>query len=163
MSLKILVAGVDKDTRPHIENMVKQALGWRATSAEAWSVSLVKVAAMWSVTLNGPGADFQHRTFSASQANLGQAILDQLTESADPETSVAAAEPIHAASGSPGRHRDQHVCGNCQQIFFVTYDMQPEEARVQGPVACPYCWQIKTVEIGEWAMHGSEYHAERSD
>jgi hypothetical protein len=183
MALKILVAGVTKDERALIESAVKQALGRRA-AAEPWTVSLVRVGAQWSVTLNGPGEDFRNVSFAAEDRRLTEAIGEALARggAAPPPPSSAAPHwgpgptptmpsaptgrpgpaasvPRPAASGlKPGTH----ACTKCGQAFVVLFEMQPNDSLVMAAVACPHCWEINRVEIGAWAASGRDYRAEKA-
>lgn len=159
MTLKILVAGTDKDARARVEGAVKRALGSRSVS-EDWTVSLVRIAGQWSVTLNGPGERFRNLSFPTDEVRLSQAISEVVegggVGSGGPEPPSFA--PIQRRSESG----DRHVCADCQQAFVVVYESQPNEARVLASVACPHCWKISHVEVGAWAAAGRDYRAEKA-
>jgi hypothetical protein len=158
MALKILVAGTDKDARAVVEMAVRQALAQRAAS-EDWTVSLVRVAGQWSVTLNGPGERFRNLSFGTDERRLSDAISEVLGGGAGaPGLAAAAARPSPPLATSD----DRHVCGDCQQAFVVVYESQPGEARVLASVACPHCWKINHVEVGAWAATGRDYRAEKA-
>src|SRR5512141_225769 len=70
--LKILVAGVDKDARGSIEAGVRRALS-RRPAGEAWTVSLVKLGARWSVTLDA-GEHARSVSLTADEGGLEKAI-----------------------------------------------------------------------------------------
>jgi hypothetical protein len=174
MALKILVAGVSKDERAQIENSVKQALGWRATS-ETWTVSLVRVGAQWSVTLNGPGEAFRNVSFAAERRGLTEAIGEALERGGVPAPAPApapsvptfsppAAAPTTAPGPPPGAvgQEGRHACTKCGQGFVVLYEAQADDSMVMAPVACPHCWEINRVEIGSWAASGRDYRAEKA-
>ncbi len=94
MALKILVAGVDKDERSAAEGTVKEALGWRALE-ETWTVSLVKMGAMWSVTLDGPDERFRGLSFVTSSERLAEAVLEII------ERKGGGAPPAQATDSQP--------------------------------------------------------------
>src|SRR5512142_1202090 len=52
-AVKVLVAGVDKDTRAATESAVRGAFTSRPAD-EPWTVSLVQLGGTWSVRLEGP-------------------------------------------------------------------------------------------------------------
>jgi hypothetical protein len=159
MALKVLVAGSDKDARARVEGAVKRALGARSTS-EDWTVSLVKIAGQWSVTLNGPGERFRNLSFPTDEGRLSEAISEVVEGGGlaprGGEASSFAPRPRRSESG------DRHVCADCQQAFIVVYDSQPNEAKVLASVACPHCWKISHVEVGAWAAAGRDYRAEKA-
>jgi hypothetical protein len=164
------VAGVDKDERAQVEARVRQALGSLASSGP-WSVSLVKLAGKWSVTLNGPGERLRSVSFSTDDARLQDAIRHAVES--DRESAARAVEGVResAARGraasapstpSAGEARDQHVCPQCQKAVIVVYETQPGEPRVSAPLACPHCWHVSQVEVGAWAAAGRDYRAEKA-
>ena len=174
MALKILVAGVSKDERAQIEASVKQALGWRAAS-ETWTVSLVRVGAQWSVTLNGPGETFRNVSFAAERRGLTEAIGEALERGGAPAPARAPAPstpasrpPVAAPTRAPGPppgasgQLGRHACTKCGQGFVVLYETQPDDTMVMAAVACPHCWEINLVEIGSWAASGRDYRAEKA-
>jgi hypothetical protein len=169
MALKILVAGIDKDARARVEGAVKQAVGWRA-SGEDWTVSLVKIAGQWSVTLNGPGERFRNLSFPADENRLSESISEVLEGGEVGKPGPASGGMATASGFAPARPSgpaatasgERHVCQDCQQAFVVTYESQPGEAKVLAAVACPHCWKINRVEVGAWAAGGREYRAEKA-
>jgi hypothetical protein len=153
------VAGVDKDARGGIEDMVRQALGSRVAS-EAWSVSLVKLAGKWSVTLNGPGDQFRHVSFTAEETRLRDALREVVAH--DPGGGAGARAVPGTGSGPSTEIRDHHVCEHCRQAVLVIYESQPDEPKQLAPLACPHCWTIGRVEIGAWAAAGGDYRSEKA-
>ncbi len=159
-TLKLLVAGVDSDTRSLVESAVRHALGARAVS-EAWTVSLVRIGDKWSVTLDGPEPRFRNVSFTTTQERLSTAIREAIgapSATAGPARTSAALPT--AAAGDEARVR--HVCEGCQQPFVVAYEPRPDETKVVAAVACPHCWEINHLEIGDWAAAGKDYRAEKA-
>ena len=80
--------------------------------------------------------------------------------SAPPAPAPASAR--HRASAS-GRHaRDEHNCPNCNARFVVTYELEPNDGRQLVAVACPHCWKIDRVEVGESAAIARAYRADKA-
>lgn len=96
MSLRIMCAGCSKEEREQAERAVKRALH-HVPASEAWTVSLVKVRAQWSVTLDAPAADVRAITVLAPESRLGESITEALRNS---QGSRVAAPP--ATSPTPG-------------------------------------------------------------
>ncbi len=170
--LKVLLAGVDSDTRGLVEAAVRHALGSRAVS-EKWTVSLVRIADKWSVTLDGPEPQFRNLSFTAPQDRLSTAIREAIgaprAEAAGgaeagttlPRTEAAShAAPLVSTTGNEVRTRQE--CDSCGQAFVVVYEQRPGETKVVASVACPHCWQINHSEIGDWAAAGRDYRAEKA-
>lgn len=157
-SLKILVAGVDKDARASVEASVRQAFTGR-DPLEPWSVSLVRVGSSWSVSLTGPGDRIRTLSFSAESHRLAEAIREAISRE-DPGPAPAAGAP--AARSARARVQDRHVCGRCQQAILVSYEGEPDEPKERAPVACPHCWAVSHVEVGGWAAAGGDYIAEKA-
>jgi hypothetical protein len=44
----------------------------------------------------------------------------------------------------------------------VVYERMPEEPKELAPIACPHCWRIDHIEIGEWAAAGRDYRSEKA-
>jgi DNA-directed RNA polymerase subunit RPC12/RpoP len=172
MSLKILCAGCSQEEREQAESDVRRALGSRADGA-AWTVSLVKVAGRWSVTLAHPPA--ATITCVAPQGRLADAI-GELLGGGGPPVAAAAKSPVSAAAarspaapaargGAPARGRGQathHECESCREPFVVRYEAGPDEAEETVPVACPHCWHRNYVLVAESAAETREYTAEKS-
>jgi hypothetical protein len=157
--LKLLLAGVDSDTRGLVESAVRHALGSRAVS-ESWTVSLVRIAGKWSVTLDGPEPRLRNLSFTADDDRLSTAIREAIGA---PPAAGAAAGSAAAPIASPGTEaRVHHVCERCQQRFVVAYEPRPGETKVLAAVACPHCWEISHLEIGDWAAAGRDYRAEKA-
>jgi hypothetical protein len=155
--LKILVAGADKDARGPVEAAVKRAFSGR--EAEPWSVSLVRLGTLWSVTMRGPGERFRNLSFTAEERGLGEAVAEALAggrEPAAPGPGPSPAVPARAAV------QERHVCQRCQQGILVIYDAQPDESKELAPLACPHCWAVSQVEVGAWAAVGGDYRAEKA-
>ena len=64
--VKILLAGVDKDSRAAVEAAVRKGLGAQVGSGP-WSISVVSFAGKWSVTLDGPGERLRGLSFVATR------------------------------------------------------------------------------------------------
>lgn len=162
-TLKILVAGVDKDARALVEDTVRRALGSRAVS-EPWTVSLVRLGAKWSVTLDGPGDRFRNVSFTADEDRLGVTIREFVEGNQGGSAGAPAARAAAVPASAPplGEVRDRHVCERCHQAVLVVYESQPDEPRQRAPLACPHCWTINQVEIGAWAAAGGDYRAEKA-
>ncbi len=158
--LKLLVAGVDSDTRGLVEAAVRHALGSRVVS-EPWTVSLVRIGEKWSVTLDGPEPRFRNVSFTTAQERLSTAIREAI--GAPMAVAGVGQAPGSAATMVAGDEaRVQHACERCQQPFSVSFESRPGEARVLAAVACPHCWEINRVEIGAWAAAGKDYKAEKA-
>jgi hypothetical protein len=164
-NLRILAAGIPRDERSLVEAAVRHALGPRAAS-EPWTVSLVKLAGKWSVTLNGPGERFRNLSFTAEETGLSAAIREILQAGrlgATPD--VGAAAPVDAtapAGTAAAQARDEHTCPHCRQAVVVVYEAHPPEPKVPAPLACPHCWQVSRVDVGAWAAAGRDYRAEKA-
>jgi len=148
-----------------VEAAVRQALGSHAAS-EPWTVSLVKLAGKWSVTLNGPGERFRNLSFTTEEARLSVAIREVLgadrgaTAGAPAATGTAA--KARGAAGAAAEMREGHTCPHCHEAVVVLYEARPDESKTRAPLACPHCWQISHVEVGAWAAAGGDYRAERA-
>jgi len=152
MGLKLLLAGCSKAEREHAEAAVRQALGDRAEGG-AWTVSLVKVAGQWSVTVDGPSSGPRALTFVAPPGRLREA----LTEALD-----AAAPPPRALQARSAENRNACQCGKCGSAFLVSYEAVPGEGEESVPVACPHCWQVNHVLVAESAAEARDYRAEKA-
>ena len=150
MALKLLCAGCSKDERQQAEATVRQALGERAESG-AWTVSLVKAAGQWSVTLDGPSSGVPARTLVAPLGGLREAITEALGGGEAPPAPARTAE-----SGSPCQ------CDKCQKAFVVKYEAVPGESEASVAVACPHCWQVNRVLVAESAAEAMDYRAEKA-
>lgn len=129
--------------------------------AEHWSVSLVRVATLWSVTLNGPGDSFRNVSFTAEERRLAEAVAEVIRGGGAPDASGARSAAAQAAS-SRVLVQERHVCGRCQQGILVSYEAQPDDTKEPAPVACPHCWAVGQVPIGAWAAAGGDYRAEKA-
>jgi hypothetical protein len=155
--LKIMVAGADRDARGPVEAAVRRAFAGR--EAEPWSVSLVRVATLWSVTLNGPGDSFRNVSFTAEERRLAEALAEVIHGGGAQATS---ASPVATNAPSRALVQQRHVCGRCQQGILVSYEGLPDEPKEPAPVACPHCWAVGHVPIGAWAAVGGDYRAEKA-
>ena len=75
------------------------------------------------------------------------------------------AAPARSGRGpsASGRHaRDQHQCPSCNGSFVVTYELQPNEPSQLVAVACPHCWKLDRVEVGESAAIERAYRADKA-
>jgi hypothetical protein len=151
MALSFLCAGCPQAERDEAEATVRAALGERVRT-EPWAVSLVRVGGTWSVTLDGPG--FKALSFVSPSARLGASILERLAPAADPA-------PIPAPKAATRTMHDRHDCHRCQHAFAVVYELEPDEAQETANVACPYCWQVNQVLVGEAAAYTEAFKAER--
>jgi hypothetical protein len=164
MSLKILCAGCSPEEKEQAESDVRRALGPRAEGA-AWTVSLVKVAGRWSVTLAHPPA--ATITCVAPEGRLADAIGEALGGSALPAAATAAARSPTAPTrgGGPGRRgarATHHECESCRAAFVVRYEAAADESEETVPVACPHCWHRNFVLVAESAAETRDYTAEKS-
>ncbi len=151
------MAGVDKDARSAVESIVVDALGPRADAAE-WTISLVKLADKWSVTVDGPGERFRGLSLTADEERLGEAIREAIGEGGRRSAAAAASAVERPALGEA---RTRCSCERCGKMIIVVYEPQPNDPLVPAAVACPHCWAINHVEIGGWAAAGREYRAEK--
>ena len=155
-NLKLMVAGVDKDSRALVEAAVRRAFQDRPAQ-EPWSVSLVRLASQWSVTLSGPGERFRHVSFVAEASTLEEQLRATLGEG-HPGSAAGAAGP-EPATAARSRVQERHVCEKCRKELQVSYEGAADEPKERAPVACPHCWQVIHVPIGSWAVAGGEYAA----
>jgi hypothetical protein len=44
----------------------------------------------------------------------------------------------------------------------VVYEARAGEPEVSVAVACPHCWHINRVAVGDWAAAGHEFRAEKA-
>lgn len=156
--VKILVAGVDKDSKAAVEAAVRKGLGPQVGSVP-WSVSVVSLAGKWSVTLDGPGERLRGVSFIASGDRLAEAIREVVSD--HDGTSAGPAAP-GAVPGPATEVRESHHCDQCGKGWLVAFESRPGESRELAPVACPHCWRVGHVEVGAWAAAGGDYRAERA-
>ena len=76
---------------------------------------------------------------------------------AAPPAPVAAPRPAPAPSSAGG-----HACESCTQRFRVVYEALPGEEQRMAPVACPHCWHLNRVPVGENAAADGDYRAEKA-
>ena len=178
-----MCAGCSKEERDQAEVTVKRALR-HVPATEAWTVSLVKMRAQWSVTLDAPAADVRALTVLAPESRLGESITEALrnTQSArapasTPPTSyppVATSRPPVATSRPPvapaarppvphGGAMERLQCEKCGRPFRVIYESVPGEQSAEAPVACPHCWHGNRVRVGAEAAESRDYRAEKLD
>lgn len=69
MGLQVLIAGCTADEKSQVDHTVRKAIGNRA-EAGPWSVSLVKLGAEWSVTIDGPEPKYKGLTLTAPEISL---------------------------------------------------------------------------------------------
>lgn len=159
MALQILIAGAKKEDQERLKSLVATVIGQRAKSG-AWRVSLVQVGAKWLVTLKGPGLAEQGASFQAAEADIRESILAALGQGG-PVQQPSAAPPAETAEVSPAGQTDEYTCAGCQEKYRVIYESRADEPQMSAPVACPHCWQVNEISIGEWAALGEEYRAEK--
>jgi DNA-directed RNA polymerase subunit RPC12/RpoP len=174
VSLKILIAGCLPKDRGRIESVVKNAFG-DIPESDPWNVSLVKLGDSWSISLEGPKAEFQGLSLTAPEDRLQETIAEALATggtAARATSPLPSLEEIEAAEGllvekaggTVGRKAtdggDRYDCPACGRPFKVIYAAQPREAKVSAPVACPHCWEVKRVSVPESAAATQEYRAE---
>lgn len=75
-----------------------------------------------------------------------------------PAAAPAARPTVSAASGP---RRVPLECVQCHQRFHVTFEAIAGEPEHMTPVACPHCWHMNQVLIGETAADTSDYRAEK--
>jgi hypothetical protein len=154
MPLNVLVAGCSKDQKEQVEALVRQALGAKAESC-TWTVSLVRIAGQWSVTMDAPAAGVRTRTFMAADARLREAIAQSLAGPAPPP---AAAPPARVLESRGGACR----CTRCGKAYVVVYEAAPDEPEETVAVACPHCWHVNQVLVSESAAESRDYRAEKA-
>ncbi|HXY41104.1 MAG TPA: hypothetical protein VEQ10_15635 [Vicinamibacteria bacterium] len=172
-ALKVLVAGVDKDTRSTVEASVRGAFVSRP-AGEPWTVSLVQLGGTWSVRVEGPRERGEPVSFTVDTTRLVERLRAAVETGPKPVLAPPAARPAAAAPfavptphggaspGPAGPVREPHTCERCQQHYVVAYERLPDEPQVRAAVACPHCWGLNFVEIGDWAAAGHDYSAEKS-
>jgi len=164
MPLKVLLAGCPEDERARLEKIVRSVIGSRAQEGD-WNVSLVRIAGKLSVHLDGPHETLRGVSFMTGEAELRDGLLAPLRGAgmagpAEPGEAGAAtdSEPV---AGPSDEQRARYNCATCKKVFVVTFPAYPNERTVNVPIACPHCWQLNQVPVGEWAASGEEYRAER--
>jgi DNA-directed RNA polymerase subunit RPC12/RpoP len=90
---------------------------------------------------------------------------------ASPPTPAPSSTPSAGNSGTAGARsvlspasgprRDGHECAQCHQRFAVTFEAISGEIEHLTPVACPHCWHMNRVLVGETAADTSDYRAEK--
>jgi hypothetical protein len=61
----------------------------------------------------------------------------------------------------PGERRDTHRCLSCLKAYVVVYVTVPNEKKEQVSVACPHCWKVDRLEVGETAALAKEFRADK--
>jgi len=186
MGLKVMCAGCSKEERDIAENAVRQALGKRAQNG-AWMISLVKITGRWSVTVDEPTSGIRALTLVAPQGRLRETIAGALERPGDgaaeppgPATATPTppvrertpppsrtAPPVRertppASRGKPASGRSPCQCEKCRQDFVVIYEAVRDEGEASAPVACPHCWHVNRVLVGESAADSRDYRAEKA-
>ena len=151
MGLKLLFAGCSKAEREHAETAVRQALGEKVEGG-AWTVSLVKLAGQWSVSVDEPSSGPRALTFVTPLGLLREAITKVLDATAPPQ----------APQARSAETRNACRCGKCGGAFLVSYEAVPGEGDESVPVACPHCWQVNHVLVAESAAEARDYRAEKA-
>lgn len=154
MAVKVLCAGCPKEEREEAEATVRRVLGKRAESG-AWTVSLVRMADMWSVTLDGPSV--RALNFVAPGDKLGETIAGALGK--PPAPAHAPAPAAHPRASEPG---NSYQCEKCRRAFVVIFESTAGEGRQNAPAACPHCWHVNQVLVGERAAEMRDYRAEKA-
>lgn len=155
MALKILMAGCSDDERALLEPLVRAVIG-QSRAQEAWQVTLVKVGKKLWTTMEGPG--MPRVTFVVPEDELRASMLDAM-RGANLLGETPSPAPGEATEESSEMKQDQHSCAGCQKPYVVTYEARPGEPQVVVPVACPNCWHVNQVPVGEWAAVGQEYRS----
>jgi hypothetical protein len=162
MSLKVLCAGCSKEERDWAEAAVREAVGRRAQQG-AWRVSLVRMADKWSVTLDASSQGLRPLTLVAAGARLRESIVEALPATPDtpgpPPLAPPPAPPAQARAAEPP---PSHLCDTCHKRFVVIYEAAPGEGEEAVAVACPHCWKVSRVMIGERAAGDRDYRAEKA-
>lgn len=157
-AVKVLVAGVDKDTRAFLERSVREAVG-RDAARGPCTVSLVKLGEAWSVTIDGPG-ELRHNLTLHDDSLLAVAVRDAIVRPAvPPPPAPVAAKPEDAPAFEA---RDSHLCPHCRNTLVVVYQTQADEPKEPVPIACPHCWKLGHVEVGAWAAAGHDYRCDKA-
>jgi hypothetical protein len=188
MGLKVMCAGCSKEERDIAENAVRQALGKR-TQNGAWMVSLVKITGQWSVTVDEPTSGIRALTLVAPQGRLRETIAGALERPLDdaaarpgpgaasptpparertpPPSREQGAPPVRERTpppprGKPASGRSPCQCEKCRLDFVVIYEAVRDEGEASAPVACPHCWHVNRVLVGESAADSRDYRAEKA-
>ena len=160
MPLKVLVAGCAKDEREQAEAAVRQAIGQRAERS-GWTVSLVRIAGQWSVTLDAPSEGFRALNFMTASNRLREAIGQALAPAAGAPRPGPAA-PAPASARAVQRQGEPCRCSKCAKAFVVLYEAAPDEPEEMVAVACPHCWTVNHVLVAESAAESRDYKAEKA-
>jgi hypothetical protein len=167
MPLKVLVAGCAKDEREQAEAAVRQALGQRAERS-GWTVSLVRIAGQWSVTLDAPSEGIRALNFMAASGRLREAIGQALGPPGAAPARPGPAAPARPGPAAPPAHAVQRQgepcrCSRCGKAYVVLYEAAPGEPEETVAVACPHCWTVNHVLVAESAAESRDYRAEKAE
>jgi hypothetical protein len=66
------------------------------------------------------------------------------------------------ARARAGGGRSPCQCEKCRQDFVVIYETVRDEGEASAPVACPHCWHVNRVLVGESAAESRDYRAEKT-
>jgi hypothetical protein len=161
MPLKVLCAGCSKEERQWAETTVRQAVGGHADYG-VWSVSMVRIADKWSLTIDAPSQGLRGQTLVAPTTGLREAITGALPGASARHAAPAAAPRAAPAPPAPaGEARLAHRCDTCRKDFVVVYQAAPGEGQEVVSVACPHCWAVTRLMIGERAALDRDYRADR--
>ncbi len=155
MGLKLLCAGCSKDEKDVAEVSVREALG-RKVEDGSWVVSLVRITDRWSITVDAPAHGLRGLALVAPQGRIRDTIAEALGGPASAMGTMGAmAAPAAVARGA-------HRCDGCSRSFVVVYDVHGDEGEESAPVACPHCWHVNHVLVGENAAETRDYRAEKA-
>ena len=133
------IAGED-ELRDKILDSIRNAGGGKATGATAAPTAPV----------------------SAASAGGAAAPPTGVVSAPPPPPQDSPAVPAAPAKPSvPGEQRDRYACATCKRPFAVVFQSKPGEGTRNVPVACPHCWQLNQVPVGQWAAVGEEFRAEK--
>jgi len=154
----VLCAGCSRQEREWAEAAVRRVVG-KGVDGGPWTISLVKVGAQWSVTVDAPGSGIRTVTLIAPGNRLGEAIAEAIAAPGRPAGPGPVSGP---GSGPPSERRGRFDCHGCGRPFLVVYQAAPNENERSAPAACPHCWHVNHVLIGENAAETREYQAEKA-
>jgi hypothetical protein len=158
-SVRVLVAGANRDTRSFVEKSVRDALGPEPVTGPC-TISLVKLGDTWSITIDGPG-DVRHSLSSDDEALLAFAVRDAVRLRGVASGAVRVPASVRPEEAPPLEVRDRYLCPHCRQPLEVVYESHADEPKEQAPVACPHCWKVGYVNVGTWAAIGRDYRCEK--
>lgn len=148
----------------HLGQAIREALDAKTGAAAAHSAPPPPAAAAAPApprAATAPAAGVP-RTAAAPSAPASAARPPAASASAA-RPPAASAAPAPAPRPAPAAAAgDSHACENCAQRFRVVYDAMPGEERRPAPVACPHCWHLNRVPVGENAAADGDYRAEKA-